>query len=274
MKPGHEEDPSVSDSLQRLLGIMRALRDPQSGCAWDREQTFESIVPHTLEEAHELAEAIAAGDPLRIRDELGDLLFQVVFLARIAEERGLFAFDDVARGISDKLVRRHPHVFAAPAELSAAEQTQAWETFKENERRSVGEQGTLDGVARALPALTRAVKLGKRAARVRFDWPDASGMRAKLDEELGEFETTLANEEGSARQHDELGDLLFVIANWARHLKLDPEAALRGTNAKFERRFAHMEQTATAAGTPLQSLDAEAWERLWQGAKAAERAPR
>lgn len=264
----------MSDALQRLLGIMRALRDPQSGCAWDREQTFESIVPHTLEEAHELAEAIAGADPAQIRDELGDLLFQVVFLARIAEERGLFAFDDVARGIGDKLVRRHPHVFASPTELSAAEQTQAWEGFKENERRSAGQQGVLGGVALALPALTRAVKLGKRAARVRFDWPDASGLRAKLDEELGEFEATLVNAEGSARQHDELGDLLFVIANWARHLKLDPEAALRGTNAKFERRFAHMEQAAAASGTSLQDLDAAAWERLWQQAKAAERAPR
>lgn len=262
------------DALQRLLGIMRALRDPQTGCAWDREQTFDSIVPHTLEEAHELAEAIASGDALRIRDELGDLLFQVVFLARIAEERGLFAFEDVARGIGDKLVRRHPHVFASQTDLSAAQQTQAWESFKENERRAAGEQGTLAGVSRVLPALTRAVKLGKRAARVRFDWPDASGLRAKLDEELGEFEATLAHAEGEARQHDELGDLLFVIANWARHLKLDPEAALRGTNAKFERRFAYMEEAAAAAGTPLQGLDEASWERLWQQAKAAERAPR
>ena len=265
---------STSDALQRLLGIMRALRDPQTGCAWDREQTLESIVPHTLEESHELAEAIAGGDAARIRDELGDLLFQVVFLARIAEERGWFAFDDVARGIGDKLVRRHPHVFAAPAELSAAEQTRAWEVFKENERRSAGETGALGGVARSLPALTRAVKLGKRAARVHFDWPDASGLRRKLDEELGEFEATLADAEGPARQHDELGDLLFVIANWARHLQLDPEAALRGTNAKFERRFAHMERAAAAAGTALHDLDAAAWEQLWQQAKAAERAPR
>lgn len=264
----------MSDSLLRLLGIMRALRDPQTGCAWDRQQTFESIVPHTLEEAHELAEAVAGLDPACIRDELGDLLFQVVFLARIAEERGLFNFDDVARGIGDKLVRRHPHVFAAPAELSAAAQTQAWELLKEGERRAAGEQGTLAGVARALPALTRAVKLGKRAARVQFDWPDASGLRHKLDEELGEFEATLAGDEGPDRQHDELGDVLFVIANWARHLRLDPEAALRGTNAKFERRFAHMEQAAAASGRSLQSLDAAAWERLWQSAKAAERAPR
>lgn len=261
----------MDQSIHRLLEIMRALRDPNSGCAWDREQTFESIVPHTLEEAYEVAEAIGSADSDRIRDELGDLLFQVVFLARIAEERGLFNFDDVARGISDKLVRRHPHVFTQRAGLSADEQTRAWEAFKAEERAASGERGVLDGVARSLPALTRAVKLGKRAARVNFDWPDASGMRLKLDEELAEFEATLSGNEGVDRQHDELGDLLFVIANWARHLRLDPEAALRGSNQKFERRFAEMERLAAAAGTPLLELDLEAWEQLWQQAKAAER---
>jgi len=264
----------MSASLQQLLLIMRKLRDPQTGCAWDREQTLASIVPHTLEEAYELAEAVRSGDATQIRDELGDVLFQVVFLARIAEERGLFDFDAIARSIGDKLVRRHPHVFAAPSDLTADEQTRAWESFKENERREQGARGALDGVALALPALTRAVKLGKRASRVNFDWPNADGMRAKLDEELGEFEATLAQDEGEARQLDELGDLLFVIANWARHLKLDPEAALRGSNAKFERRFAHMERSAAAAGVALESLDAAGWERLWQQAKAAERASR
>lgn len=264
----------MSDSLQRLLEIMRALRDPQSGCAWDRQQTFESIIPHTLEEAYELADAVAGTDAARIRDELGDLLFQVVFLARIAEERGLFNFDDVARTIGEKLVRRHPHVFATQSGLSAEAQTRAWESLKEAERHAVGEVGTLSGVARALPALTRALKLGRRAARVNFDWPDASGMRAKLDEELAEFEATLDQAEGVERQHDELGDLLFVIANWARHLKLDPEAALRGSNAKFERRFVHMEQAAAASGRKLESLSLEEWESLWQQAKAAERRAR
>lgn len=262
----------MSDALQRLLGIMRQLRDPQTGCAWDREQTFSSIVPYTLEEAYELAEAVENGNPDRLRDELGDLLFQVVFLARIAEEQGLFDFNAVAQGIGDKLVRRHPHVFDAKVgDVSAEQQTRSWEALKAGERAAAGEPGVLDGVAQSLPALTRAVKLGKRAARVHFDWPDASGLRRKLDEELGEFEATLVQEEGLARQHDELGDLLFVIANWARHLKLDPEAALRGTNAKFERRFAHMERKAAAAGTPLAELDPDAWERLWQQAKAAER---
>lgn len=261
----------MSEPLQRLLQIMRQLRDPQTGCAWDREQSFESIVPYTLEEAHEVADAIHSGDAARVRDELGDLLFQVVFLARIAEERGLFDFDAVARGIGDKLVRRHPHVFAAPEGLAADEQSRAWESFKARERAAVGEQGVLAGVARSLPALTRSAKLGKRAARVNFDWPDATGLRRKLDEELGEFEATLQQQEGSARQHDELGDLLFVIANWARHLALDPEAALRGTNDKFERRFAHMERAAAAAGIRLEDLDAEGWERLWRQAKALER---
>jgi len=195
----------------------------------------------------------------------------VVFLSRIAEERGLFNFDDVARGIADKLVRRHPHVFKEREGLSAEEQTRAWEAFKAEERLASGDKGVLDGVARSLPALTRAVKLGKRAARVNFDWPDASGMRIKLDEELAEFEATLSEKEGIDRQHDELGDLLFVIANWARHLRLDPEAALRGSNQKFERRFALMERLAAAAGTSLLDLDLDAWERLWQQAKAAER---
>lgn len=263
----------MDHSVHRLLEIMRALRDPQSGCAWDREQTFESIAPHTLEEAYEVSEAIGSGDADRIRDELGDLLFQVVFLSRIAEERGLFNFDDVVCSISDKLVRRHPHVFNQQSNLSADDQTRAWESFKEKERADAGEAGVLAGVALALPALTRAVKLGKRAARVNFDWPDASGMRKKLDEELGEFEATLADQEGPDRQHDELGDLLFVIANWARHLRLDPEAALRSSNKKFERRFALMERLAASEGKQLLALDLDSWEQLWQRAKAAERSP-
>jgi ATP diphosphatase len=201
-------------SMDQLLAVMRRLRDPQGGCAWDLEQTMRSIVPHTLEEAYEVADAIERDDTTAVRDELGDLLYQVVFLARIAEEAG-------------QLVRRHPHVFGETQNLSAEQQTLAWEGYKQTERAEAGEQGTLDGVALALPALTRAVKLGKRAARVHFDWPDASHMRAKLDEELAEFEETLRERESVERQSEELGDLLFVVANWARHLKLDPEVALR-----------------------------------------------
>ena len=254
--------------IARLLEVMRRLRDPQGGCEWDRAQTMQSIVPHTLEEAHELADAVAGGDPAAVRDELGDVLFQVVFLARIAEEQGSFDFDAVATAIADKLERRHPHVFAAPDALSAAQQTVAWEGFKAAERAAAGQQGILDGVARALPALTRAAKLGKRAARVGFDWPDASGVRAKLDEEIGEFEATLKDGEGRARQEDELGDVLFAVANWARHLGLDPEAALRSSNAKFERRFARMEVLAREQGKALDSLDLDAWEALWARAKA------
>lgn len=258
----------MSAAVARLLEVMRRLRDPDGGCAWDRAQTMETIVPHTLEEAHEVADAVAGGDPGAVRDELGDLLFQVVFLSRIAEEQGAFDFDAVAAAIADKLERRHPHVFAAPTGLSTDEQTVAWEGFKAAERAAAGQQGTLDGVARSLPALTRAAKLGKRAARVGFDWPDVTGVRAKVDEELGEFEATLRDRETQARQEDELGDLLFAIANWARHLGLDPETALRASNAKFERRFARMEVLARGQGVALGSLDLDAWEALWARAKA------
>lgn len=254
-------------AIDELLEVMRRLRDPQTGCAWDREQTFASIVPHTLEEAHEVVDAIASGSMPAIRDELGDLLFQVVFLARIAEEQGAFAFDDVARAIVDKLVRRHPHVFAAQQSLTSAEQTRAWETMKAAERSENGADGVLAGVARSLPALTRAAKLGKRAARVGFDWPEADGVRAKVDEELAEFEATLRDGESAARREEEFGDLLFALANWGRHLGVDPEAALRAANGKFETRFAAMERFAVERGVALATLDLEAWERLWQEAK-------
>lgn len=261
----------MSQSIVRLLEIMQALRDPQTGCAWDRQQTLESIVPHTLEEAYEVAEAVARGESSAIRDELGDLLFQVVFLARIAEEQGQFDFEAVAAAIADKLVSRHPHVFADPTALTAEAQTEAWEGFKAEERRRGGEVGVLAGVALALPALSRAAKLGKRAARVGFDWPEVSGVRAKVDEELTELEAALAARESTDRQTEELGDVLFAIANWARHLKLDPEAALRASNAKFERRFATMERLASERGLVLDALDLAAWEALWSEAKAGDR---
>lgn len=257
--------------IEQLLEIMRKLRDPRSGCEWDRAQSLESIVPHTLEEAYEVAEAIDGGKPEAIRDELGDLLFQVVFLAQIASERGWFDFDAVAASIADKLVRRHPHVFAEPRAVSAEQQSKIWESLKAQERVQEGKRGVLDGVALALPALTRAGKLGKRAARVGFDWPDPGGVRAKVDEEFAEFETTLRAGESTARQSDELGDLLFAIANWARHLGLDAEAALRGSNEKFTRRFAIMEQLAAQRGIALETLDLPAWESLWGEAKRLER---
>lgn len=261
----------MSQTIARLLEIMRALRDPKTGCAWDRQQTLASIVPHTLEEAYEVAEAIARGEPSVIRDELGDLLFQVVFLSRIAEEQGAFDFDAVAAAIGDKLVRRHPHVFADQTALTAEAQSAAWEGFKAEERQRAGEVGVLEGVALALPALSRAAKLGKRAGRVGFDWPEVSGVRAKVDEELAELEAALTARESADRQAEELGDLLFAIANWARHLKLDPEAALRASNAKFERRFAAMERLARERGLVLEHLDLPTWEALWSEVKASDR---
>ena len=256
-------------ALQNLLNIMEKLRDPISGCAWDREQTLASILPHALEEAYEVAEAIAVGEPLAIRDELGDLLFQVVFLSRIAEEQNWFSFDDVAEAIVSKLVRRHPHVFATTKALSSLEQTQAWEKFKAREREVAGQGGVLAGIALALPALTRATKLGKRAAQVGFDWPDSAGVRAKINEELAEFEAAVADSESAQRQIEEFGDVLFSFVNWARHLKIDPEAALRVANVKFEKRFAHMERIALARGIALESIGLPAWETLWLEAKAA-----
>jgi ATP diphosphatase len=259
-------------ALLRLLDVMRRLREPERGCPWDLAQTFETLVPYTLEEAYEVADAVARADLRALRDELGDLLFQVVFHSRLAEEQGAFSFADVAAGIADKLTRRHPHVFADATYASAAEQTSAWEQFKAAERDAHGARGTLDGVARALPALVRAHKLGKRAAGVNFDWPNTSGVRDKVREELAELDEAVNGREGEARMSEELGDLLFVIANWARHLGLDAEAALRGANAKFERRFAFIEAAAGQQGLALSGLSAQQWETLWQAAKDTEKA--
>jgi ATP diphosphatase len=258
-------------ALARLLDIMVRLRAPEGGCPWDREQTFATIAPYTIEEAYEVADAIASGDPARLKGELGDLLFQVVFHARLAEELGWFSFDDVAAAIADKLTVRHPHVFADASYADAAEQTAAWEALKAGERAAAGDRGALADVPLALPALARAAKLGRRASRVGFDWPDAAGTRAKVQEEMLELDAA-ARGESVERQAEELGDLLFAITNWARHLGLDPEQALRGANGKFEARFRHMEALAAAAGSPLEGLDAAAWERLW--AKAKDGAPR
>ena len=254
-------------SIERLQAIMVALRDPERGCPWDREQTWDSIAPHTLEEAFELADAIAQGDAAKVRDELGDLLFQVVFQARIAEERGLFAFDDVAAAISDKLERRHPHVFGAETVRTAAEQTLAWEAHKAAEREAAGlGRGVLDGVTLGLPALTRASKLGRRAASVGFDWTRAVDVVDKLDEELDELRRAMADRD-EAQAAEELGDLLFTIAQLGRHLGADAEGALRAANAKFERRFRHVEAALAAGGrTPQQASPADL-EALWAQAK-------
>jgi nucleoside triphosphate diphosphatase len=257
----------MSAALHRLLAVMARLRDPESGCPWDREQTWTTIAPHTIEEAYEVADAVQRGDPGSVRDELGDLLFQVVFQARIAEEQGLFGFDDVADAISDKLERRHPHVFGGESIADAAAQTRAWERHKAAEREAKGSgAGVLDGVALGLPALTRAAKLGRRAAGVGFDWRDAPGVLAKVREEVVELEDAVARDE-SAQMREEIGDLLFSVAQLARHLGIDPEAALREASGKFERRFRSMEARATGAGRSLAGLSAAELEALWQEAK-------
>lgn len=265
-------DPAAAPpaGIQRLLDVMRRLRDPVAGCPWDREQDFASIAPYTIEEAYEVAEAIAAGRPDAIRDELGDLLFQVVFHARLAQERGWFDFDAVATSIAGKLERRHPHVFGAATQRDAASQSLAWEAQKAEERAAAGEGGALAGVALALPALQRAAKLGRRAARVGFDWSVPAAVRDKVVEELGELDEALAAATAGATPDaaaEELGDLLFALANWARHLEVDPEEALRRANRKFERRFARVERLAAARGLALPQLDPQAWDRLWNEAK-------
>jgi MazG family protein len=292
----------MSDSLEplsTLLDIMARLRDPVRGCPWDREQTFATIAPYTIEEAYEVADAIdgaggertggaertpegkstadaeRAPDPARLKDELGDLLFQVVFHARLAEERGWFGFADVARAIGEKLERRHPHVFGDPGVcVDAAGLPRQWEEQKARERaaaaRRRGESGspTLADVPLALPALMRAAKLGRRAGRVGFDWNTAAGVRDKVQEELAELD---AAGHGQGDVAEELGDLLFAAANWGRHLGVDPETALRAANAKFERRFASMERLAAERGIALTALSAAEWDALWREAKTAAR---
>jgi ATP diphosphatase len=254
-------------SIERLRAIMAALREPGRGCPWDLEQTWATIAPHTLEEAYELADAIERGDPAQVRDELGDLLFQVVFQSRIAEEQGLFDLDAVATAISDKLERRHPHVFGSATIGSAAEQTAAWEQHKAAERLAAGTPaGTLDGVTLGLPALTRAAKLGRRAAAVRFDWNGAADVLGKVQEECGELQGAMAGGD-QAHVTEELGDLLFSVAQLARHLGADPEAALRAANAKFERRFRRMESTLAAQGRTPREANQEELEALWARAK-------
>ena len=261
---------SDTASLARLLEIMARLRDRESGCPWDLEQTFATIAPYTIEEAYEVADAIERNDLGELKDELGDLLFQVVFHARMAEEAGEFAFDDVARAICEKMLRRHPHVFGDQKVAGSAMQTRRWEEIKREERGATEPSaGVLDDVPVGLPALTRAVKLGKRAATVGFDWPDTAGVRAKVDEELAELDAAAASgnrDEVAA----EMGDLLFSIANWCRHLDLDPETCLRSTNERFTRRFRSIERDVKAGGGAWSSYDAAALDALWRRAKDAE----
>jgi ATP diphosphatase len=260
-----------SRDLRRLLEIMAALRTPGTGCPWDLEQDFATIAPYTIEEAYEVADAIARGDLAELRDELGDLLLQVVFHARLAEEQGAFDFGGVVEAITAKMIRRHPHVFGEARNLTPDQVKALWGEIKASERRGKPvPQGALSGVPVSMPALTRALKLQEKAGKVGFDWNDARAVLAKIREEIDEVEAEL-----DSGRHDlaeaELGDLMFVVVNLARHLKADPEAALRGANAKFERRFAHIEAALGAAGRKPEQATLAEMDALWDEAKRAEK---
>lgn len=266
---------SATAELERLLGIMARLRDPQQGCPWDLEQTFATIAPYTIEEAYEVADAIDRGDLDDLCDELGDLLLQVVFHAQMASEQGAFGFAEVARAISDKMQRRHPHVFAQVNVAGSEDVMVNWEAIKRAERAAKGHADTsaLAGISRGLPEWQRAVKLQSRAARVGFDWPGPGPVMDKVREELDEVAAEFARgpvADNAARLEEELGDLLFVCANLARHAQVDVGAALRQANLKFERRFRAMEAEAANAGQTMAELDLEAQEQLWQRVKATE----
>lgn len=258
-------------SIENLLRIMRALRAPDTGCPWDREQTFGSLVEHTLEEAYEVADVIERGALPRLPDELGDLLFQVVFYSQLGAELGLFDFAEVVRCLQDKLLRRHPHVFDNGAVENAAAQTVQWEAIKANERQQSGGSepaSELNGIAQALPALSRARKLQGRAARVGFDWSETAPIVAKIHEEIGELTDAIAAGQPAAARDEEFGDLLFACVNLGRHLEIDPEGALRRANLKFERRFRYIETSLKASGLSCRDASLAAMEALWNEAKA------
>ena len=276
MADEQDRTPEAAREFQELARIMARLRDPVSGCAWDLAQDFSTIAPYTIEEAYEVADAIERGDMGELRDELGDLLFQVMFHSRMAEEAGSFALADVVAAINDKMIRRHPHVFGEDRDgRSADEQTAAWEVMKAAERAKKAAAdvppSALDGVARALPALLRAEKLQKRAARTGFDWTETPPIFDKLEEEIAEVKEAMASGDAEAIE-DEVGDLLFVVANLARRLSVDPEQALRKANAKFERRFRAMEAAAAQEEIDFASLSLDKQEAYWQRVKKAERA--
>jgi nucleoside triphosphate diphosphatase len=269
-----EPPPDNLPPISRLCSVMARLRDPDGGCPWDLEQTFETIAPYTIEEAYEVADAIQSGDRAALKDELGDLLFQVVYYAQMSAETGGFDFDAIATHEAEKMIRRHPHVFGEVSVADATAQTKAWEAHKAAERAEKGAvndpTSVLDGVAMALPALIRAEKLTKRAARVGFDWPSVTEVMAKIREELAEVEHEIANAAPKARLEDEIGDVLFAVANLARKLGIDPEAALRGTNSKFINRFNYIESELNKldrhpADSNLAEMDA-----LWNAAKGRE----
>ncbi len=264
-------------TLPDLLAVMAALRTPGTGCPWDLEQTFATIAPYTIEEAYEVADAIAHDDIAGLKDELGDLLLQVVYHARMAQEQDAFAFDDVVDAITHKMIRRHPHVFGTAAERATGASPGFWDRIKAQEKGDEASTGSLlDEVPAALPALTRAIKLQNKAAKVGFDWPTLSPVLAKLKEELAELEDAIAksaagSETGARAIDEEFGDLLFVVANLARHLKLDPEARLRAANQKFVRRFRYIEERLAADGRTPSDSDLSEMDALWDDAKAKER---
>ncbi|MGQ9370834.1 nucleoside triphosphate pyrophosphohydrolase [Azospirillum sp. A39] len=265
----------MARNIDRLLDLMARLRDPQRGCPWDLEQSYRTIAPHTIEEAYEVADAIEQGDMAALKDELGDLLFQVVYYAQFAREDGLFDFEEVAGAVTDKMIRRHPHVFG-PEEVKTAEhQTSRWEEHKAAERAAkAAEEGrepsALDGVTPGLPALTRALKLQRRAARVGFDWTEPRDILDKIEEEVGELRAEMDGGGAPERIADELGDLLFALVNLARRLDVDPESALRGTNAKFDRRFRRVEALLAERGRRPEGSTLDEMETLWRQAKGEE----
>lgn len=265
--------PSEMDKIDALLEIMARLRDPDGGCPWDLEQTYATIAPYTIEEAYEVADAIEQGDMEGLKDELGDILLQVVFHAQMAKEDGTFEFADVVRAICEKMIRRHPHVFGDEEQRNAGSVKGRWEEIKAEEKAAKGTVAgsILDDVPHALPALSRAVKLQNRAARVGFDWPDTSQVIDKLNEEMLELSAEVAKGGDADRLEDEMGDLLFVYANLARHLKVDPEAALRRANAKFRRRFGRIEEKLAAEGRKPEQSTLEEMDALWNEAKREER---
>ena len=258
--------------MDRLVEIMATLRNPNGGCPWDVEQTLATIAPHTIEEAYEVADAIEQNDMDSLKDELGDLLFQSVFHAQMAKELNEFSFDDVVNGVIDKMIRRHPHVFGDQSIKTADEQTVSWEDIKATERATklgAADESALAGLTNGLPALIRAEKLQKRAARVGFDWPEVASVFDKLREETSELQVEIDTDGGEARLTDELGDLLFVCVNLARKLNIDAETALRGANSKFETRFRHMERALKGTGRGLKGMELDAMEEAWQGTKKA-----
>lgn len=266
----------TASNISRLIDVMARLRDPKGGCPWDLEQDFKTIAPHTIEETYELVEAIESGDNKAIKEELGDVLFQVVFYAQMGREAGLFDLDSVAGAVADKMIERHPHVFGERDAKTANDVLVNWETDKAAKRAAQADaegrvESVLDGVSKALPAATRAVKLQKRAARVGFDWAEARDVLAKIREEIGELEAEIDAGVSKDKMEDELGDVFFAIANLARKLDIEPETALRRTNQKFERRFRGIEETLAAQGRKMTEASLEEMERIWNEVKARER---